>query len=63
MPMTLKRTDRVPVTQGETRRKMLLLLKTSGGSQPGIPSYLITENNEPIVFGEDRILIRKTREA
>ena len=32
--MSLKKTDRVPVTQGETRRKLLLLLKVNGGSSP-----------------------------
>lgn len=58
MPMTLKRTDRVPVTQGETRRKLLLLTATFGGSQPGSTNYLITENHEPIVFGDDRILLK-----
>lgn len=62
MTVTYQRTDRVPLTHGETRRKLLLQLQAFGFSKPKGPSYLITEDNEPIVFGEDRILIRKSKE-
>ena len=51
------------VSFGEARRKMLLQFKGFKHPGPGVPSYLINEEGCPIVFGQDRILTKKTREV
>ena len=54
---------RIPISFDENRRKMLLQFKTFRHPGPGIPSYLVNEDKDCIVFGEDRILTKKTREV
>lgn len=54
---------RIPISFDENRRKMLMEFKSFRHPGPGIPSYLINEDHDVIVFGSDRILIKKTREV
>ena len=58
---SLRSSMRTPIHFGESRRKMLLMFKEFRYPGPGVPSYLVDESDDAIVFGEDRILIKKTR--
>lgn len=55
--------ERLPYAYGEKRRQLLLQFKTFKRALPGVPSYLVDHDRDAIVFGSDRILIRKTKEA
>ena len=63
MALLHKQLDRTPFTYDSRRRKFLLDFKAYKRPLPGVPSYLIDEDKDPIVFGSDRILVRKTKQA
>ena len=55
--------ERLPYAYGERRRKLLLEFRKFKRALPGVPSYIVNEDRDAIVFGNDRILIRKTKQA
>lgn len=50
-----------PLTFFENRRRSLLLFKLTGKTVPGVPSYLVDENRDILVFGQDRIVIKPAK--
>lgn len=43
------------------RRKLLILLLRKLAAKPKSPSYLVDENHNIIVIGEDRILLKRLK--
>lgn len=60
MNITDNKTERLPYAYGERRRRLLLEFIEFKRALPGAPIYLVNEESDAIVFGEDRILIRKS---